>query len=156
MSLTIRLDLSWMRDAVAVCYCTENGRPGIDSEAVARRILAGFLLGIVCDRRLMREAQANLTIRWLAGYRLDEGLLGHSSLTRIRRRSGGGGPHSGDLRTCRAVLRGHRLAQGDAAHVDVTLIRRTAAGESAPALVRIRTDPAGDACKVVLPWPRGS
>ena len=114
-----------------------------------------WALGIVCDRRLMREARPNLAIRWLAGYRLDEGVvLGHSGLTRIRRRSGG--PHSGDLRTCRAVMRGHRIAQGDAAHVDVTLIRRTAAGESAPALVRIRTDPAGDACKVVLPWPRGS
>jgi hypothetical protein len=29
-------------------------------------MLAGFLLGIVHDRRLMREAQVNLAIRWFA------------------------------------------------------------------------------------------
>ena len=35
---------------------------------------AGFLLGIVHDRRLMREAQADLAIRWLIGCGLHEGL----------------------------------------------------------------------------------
>jgi hypothetical protein len=31
-------------------------------------MLAGFLLGIVRDRRLLREAQVNLAIRWFIGY----------------------------------------------------------------------------------------
>ena len=51
-------------------------------------MLAGLLLGIVHDRRLMREAQVNLAIRWFIGYGLHETLPDHSSLTRIRQRWG--------------------------------------------------------------------
>src|SRR5262249_33885755 len=82
------LDLSWLRDEVADCYCLEDGRPGIDPEAAVRLMLAGLLSGIVHDRRLMREAQVNLAIRWFAGYVLHEKLPDHSSLTRIRQRWG--------------------------------------------------------------------
>lgn len=82
------LDLGWLRDDVADCYCADNGRPGIDSEAAVRLMLAGFLPGIVRDRKLMCEAQVNLAIRWFAGCRPDERLPDHSSLTRIRRRWG--------------------------------------------------------------------
>ena len=58
------LDLSWLRDEVADCYCLDDGRPGIDPEAAVRFMLAGLLSGIVHDRRLMCEAQVNLAIRW--------------------------------------------------------------------------------------------
>src|SRR3954465_10098224 len=51
-------------------------------------MLAGFLLGLVHDRRLMREAQVNLAIRWFVGYGLHEAWPDHSSLTRIRQRWG--------------------------------------------------------------------
>ena len=51
-------------------------------------MLAGLLLGFVHDRRLMREAQVNLAIRWFIGYGLEEELPDHSSLTRIRQRWG--------------------------------------------------------------------
>ena len=61
------LDLSWLCDAVAELYCPDNGRPGIAPEAALRLMLAGFLLGIVHDRRLLREASVNLAIRWFAG-----------------------------------------------------------------------------------------
>ena len=47
-----------------------------------------LLLGIVHDRRLMREAQVNIAIRWFIGYGLHERLPDHSSLTRIRQRWG--------------------------------------------------------------------
>ena len=30
------LDLSWLRDEVADCYCLDDGRPGIDPEAAVR------------------------------------------------------------------------------------------------------------------------
>jgi hypothetical protein len=70
------LDLSWLRDEVADCYCLEDGRPGM------------LLSGIIHDRRLMREAQVNLAIRWFAGYALHEKLPDHSSLTRIRNAGG--------------------------------------------------------------------
>ena len=69
----------------------DNGRPGIDPEVAVRLMLAGFVLGLVQDRRLMlREAQVNLAIRWFAGYGLHEalGMPDHSSLTRIRQRWG--------------------------------------------------------------------
>ena len=64
------LDLSWLRGAVADLYCHDNGRPGIDPEAALHLMLAGFLVGLVHDRRLLREAQVNLAIRWFAGYGL--------------------------------------------------------------------------------------
>jgi len=50
------LDLSWLRDEVADCYCPDDGRPGIDPEAAVRLPLAGLLSEIVYDRRLMHEA----------------------------------------------------------------------------------------------------
>ena len=82
------LDLSWLRSEVKDLYCCDNGRPGIDPEASVRLMLAGFFQGIVHDRKLMREAQVNFAIRWFAGYRLDEKLPDHSSLTKIRQRWG--------------------------------------------------------------------
>ncbi len=51
-------------------------------------MLAGFLLGIVHDRRLMREAQVNLAIRRFAGDAVHEALPDHSLLTRIPQRRG--------------------------------------------------------------------
>ena len=48
------LDLSWLRSEVVGLYCPDNGRPGIDPEVAVRLMLAGFLLRIVQDRRLMR------------------------------------------------------------------------------------------------------
>jgi transposase len=76
------LDLAWLRDEVADCYCSDNGRPSIDPESALRLMLAGFFASIVHDRKLMREAQVNLAMRWFAGYRLHEQLPDHSSLTR--------------------------------------------------------------------------
>ena len=52
------LDLGWLRAEVADRYTAEAGRPGIDPEAAVRLMLAGLLLGIVQDRRLMREARS--------------------------------------------------------------------------------------------------
>jgi transposase len=61
------LDLGWLRAEVEPLYCTEAGRPGIDPEVAVRLMLAGLLVGIVHDRRLKREAQVNLAIRWFIG-----------------------------------------------------------------------------------------
>jgi transposase len=51
-------------------------------------MLAGLLTGIVHDRKLMREAQVNIAIRWFIGYGLHEKLPHHSSLTRVRHSAG--------------------------------------------------------------------
>jgi len=123
------LDRSWLRDAVTDCYCEDHGRPGIDPEAAVRLMLAGFLCGIVHDRKLMREAQVNLAIRWFAGYRLHAALPDHSSLTRIRQRWGEQRFRAVFQRTVRACLEAG-IATGEVVHIDATLIRADVSWES--------------------------
>src|SRR4029078_5381060 len=72
------LDLSWLREEVTDCYCADDGRPGINPEVGMRLMLAGLLNGIVHDRKLMREGQVNIAIRWFTGYGLHEELPHHS------------------------------------------------------------------------------
>jgi transposase len=116
------LDLSWLPSEVAGLYCADNGRPCIDPEVAVRLMLAGFLLGIVHDRRLMREAQVNLAIRWFIGYALHEALPDHSSLTRIRQRWG----EDVFRRVFTRVVRQCQLAglvSAETVHIDASLIR---------------------------------
>jgi transposase len=123
------LDLGWLRDEVADLYCSDNGRPGIDPEVAVRLMLAGFLLGVVHDRRLMREAQVNLAIRWFTGYGLHEALPDHSSLTRIRQRWGAERFRRIFERTVQACVAA-RIATGEVVHVDASLIRADVSWES--------------------------
>jgi transposase len=123
------LDLSWLRDEVSDSYCPDNGRPSIDPEAALRLMLAGFFAGIVHDRKLMREAQVNLAMRWFAGYRLHEQLPDHSSLTRIRQRWGEDRFRRIFQRTVRACVKAG-LVDGETVHVDATLIRADVSWES--------------------------
>jgi len=116
------LDLSWLRDEVRELYDEGNGRPGIDPEAAVRLMLAGLFCGIVQDRKLMREAQVNMAIRWFAGWRLDEKLPDHSSLTRIRGRWGEERFRKIFTRTVKACA-GEGLVSVETVHVDATLIR---------------------------------
>lgn len=117
------LDLSWLRSEVSDLYCSDNGRPGIDPEVAVRLMLAGFLLGVVHDRRLMREAAVNLAIRWFIGYGLHEPLPDHSSLTRIRQRWGADRFRRVFERTVQACVAA-RIATGEVVHIDASLIRR--------------------------------
>ena len=124
------LDLSWLRAEVQGCYAADGaGRPGIDPEAALRLMLAGFLLGIVHDRRLMREAQVNIAIRWFAGFGLHEALPDHSSLTRIRQRWGAELFRQIFARTVQACVRA-RIAKGEVVHIDATLIRADVSWDS--------------------------
>ncbi len=123
------LDLSWLRDEVKDLYCMSNGRPGIDPEAAVRLMLAGFFQGIVHDRKLMREAQVNLAIRWFAGYRLDEKLPDHSSLTKIRHRWGADRFKKIFIKTVQSCIDAG-LVNGETVHVDATLIRADVSWES--------------------------
>ena len=123
------LDLSWLRKKVSGLYCQTNGRPGIDPEAAVRLMLAGFFQGIVHDRKLMREAQVNIAIRWFAGYRLDEKLPDHSSLTKIRQRWGADRFKQIFLKTVQLCIDAN-LVNGETVHVDATLIRADVSWES--------------------------
>jgi len=123
------LDLSWLRKEVADLYCQTNGRPGIDPEAAVRLMLAGFFQGVIHDRKLMREAQVNIAIRWFAGYRLDEKLPDHSSLTKIRQRWGAERFKQIFLKTVQSCIDAN-LVSGETVHVDATLIRADVSWES--------------------------
>ena len=123
------LDLSWLRSEVEDLYCCDNGRPGIDPEAAVRLMLAGFFQGIVHDRKLMREAQVNIAIRWFAGYRLDERLPDHSSLTKIRRRWGDERFKKIFQKTVHCCVDAG-LVSGETVHIDATLIRADVSWES--------------------------
>ena len=123
------LDLSWLRDEVRDLYDERQGRPGIDPESAVRLMLAGLFQGIVHDRRLMREAQVNLAIRWFAGYRLHEKLPDHSSLTRLRQRWGAEKFRRVFEKTVGACAAAG-LVSGDTVHVDATLIRADVSWES--------------------------
>lgn len=123
------LDLSWLRDEVRDLYCEDNGRPGIDPEAAVRLMLAGYFEGVVQDRKLMREAQVNLAIRWFAGYQLHERLPDHSSLTRIRQRWGAERFKRVFQKTVEQCVKAG-LVKGDMVHADATLIRADVSWES--------------------------
>ncbi|MET4448608.1 transposase [Bradyrhizobium sp. GM2.2] len=114
------LDLSWLREEVS--DCANDGRPGIDPEAAVRLMLAGLLTGIVHDRKLIREAQVNIAIRWFAGYGLHEQLPHHSSLTRIRQRWGEERFRRIFKRTVEACLKA-KIATAEVVHIDASLIR---------------------------------
>lgn len=123
------LDLSWLHSDVAEVYASGVGRPAIDPEAALRLMLAGFLLGIVHDRRLLREAQVNLAIRWFAGFGLHDRLPDHSSLTRIRQRWGAERFRNIFERTVRACIKAG-IARGEVVHADASLIRADVSWDS--------------------------
>jgi IS5 family transposase len=77
----------------------------------------------------MREAQVNLAIRWFAGYRLDEKLPDHSSLTKIRQRWGSDRFKQIFLKTVQSCIDAN-LVGGETVHVDATLIRADVSWES--------------------------
>jgi transposase len=123
------LDLRWLPGEVAELYDAGAGQPSIDPEVAVRLMLAGFLLGIVHDRRLLREAQVNLAIRWFCGYGLHEALPDHSSLTRVRQRWGVERFRRIVERTVKACVAA-KIAKGEVVHVDASLIRADVSWES--------------------------
>jgi transposase len=123
------LDLSWLRDEVADTYSQTMGRPSIDPESALRLMLAGYFQGIVHDRKLMREAQVNLAIRWFAGFRLHENLPEHSSLTKIRQRWGSDKFKKIFHKTVQMCMDAG-LVNGETVHIDSTLIRADVSWES--------------------------
>jgi transposase len=123
------LDLSWLKGEIADCYCLDDGRPGIDPEVAVRLMLAGLLIGIVHDRKLMREAQVNIAIRWFIGYGLHEKLPHHSSLTRIRQRWGEDRFRRIFKCTVEACLEA-KIAMAEVVHIDASLIRANVSWES--------------------------
>ena len=112
---------------MADCYRADNNRPGIDPKGSVRLMLAGLLLGIVRDRRLLWEAQVNIASRWFIGFGLHKRLPDHSSLTRIRQRWGEKRLRVIFRRTVTACLQA-KIATAEVVHIDASLIRAMSAG----------------------------
>lgn len=85
-------------------------------------MLAGLLLGIAHDRRLIREAAVNVAIRWFVGYGLHEALPDHSTLTRIRQRWGAERFRRIFERTVHSCVAA-KIATGEVVHIDASLVR---------------------------------
>jgi len=81
------LDLAFVREFVQESYA-QGGRPSIDPVVFFKLQLVMFFEGIRSERLLMRQVADRLSVRWYLGYDLGEALPDHSSLTRIRARSG--------------------------------------------------------------------
>jgi len=122
------LDLGWLRDEVREFYSDGVGRPSIDPKCAVRLMLAGFFQGIVHDRKLMREAQVNIAIRWFAGYALTDRLPDHSTLSKLRKRWGAKTFRRIFERSVQACIDAG-LVNAETVHVDATLIRANASWE---------------------------
>lgn len=116
------LDLSFVHDAVRDHYCQDNGRPSIDPEVVLRLFLIQAIEGIVHVRDLMRQVQVNLAYRWFIGYRLDEKLPDHSTLSRALDRFGDSVFNELFKRSI-SRCKSSGLIEGKVLHVDATTIR---------------------------------
>lgn len=81
------LDLTWVRRQTRSLY-SWTGRPSIDPVVIAKLLLIAYFEGITSERELMRQVQVNLAFRRFIGYRLDEEVPDHSSLSRARYRLG--------------------------------------------------------------------
>ena len=81
------LDLGFVRDLVRDAYA-EAGRPSIDPVVFFKLQLVLFFEGLRSERQLMQVVADRLSLRWYLGYDLTEPLPDHSSLSRIRERSG--------------------------------------------------------------------
>lgn len=123
------LDLGWIRDEVRDLYSETMGRPSIDPECAVRLMLAGFFNGIVHDRKLMREANLHLGIRWFAGYQMDDQIPDHSTLSKLRQRWGMELFKKIFKRTVQQCMDAG-LVDVETVHVDATLIRANASWDS--------------------------
>lgn len=116
------LNLSFVHDAVRDRYCQDNGRPSIDPEVVVRLFLIQAMDGISHVRELMRQVQVNLAYRWFIGYRLDEKLPDHSTLSKALDRLGDD-VFNELFEQSIAQCKKSGLIEGKVLHVDATTIR---------------------------------
>jgi len=116
------LDLRFVHEAVRNRYCQDNGRPSVDPEVIIRLFLIQAMARIVHVRELMREVQVNLAYRWFIGYRPDEQLPDHSTLSRALDRFG---DEAFDEMFERSIAQCKRsgLIEGRVLHLDATTIR---------------------------------
>jgi len=65
---------------------SDKGRPSIPPEQLFLALLAGYLMGITSERKLVMELQCNMALRWFVGLNLDQKAWDHSTFCQNRRR----------------------------------------------------------------------
>jgi len=116
------LDLDFVHEAVRDRYCQDNGRASVDPEVVVRLFLLQAFEGIAHVRDLMRRVQRDVGYRWFIGYRMDEALPDHSTLSKALDRIGEAlfdELFARSVGQCRAA----GLIEGRVLHLDATTIR---------------------------------
>ena len=68
---------------VKECYCSDNGRPGINSELVVRMILIGYLYNL-SEKRLSEEVNMHAAYRWFCRLSFDEEVPDRSTMNKLR------------------------------------------------------------------------
>ena len=116
------LNLTFIHEAVSDKYCQDNGRPSIDPEVVIRLFLLQAIEGIGSVRRLMQRAHVDLAYRWFIGYRVDEKLPDHSTLSRALDRFGDEVFNDLFVRSV-SQCQESGLIEGKVLHLDATTIR---------------------------------
>jgi len=116
------LDLSFVHDSVSDKYCQNNGRPSVDPEVVLRLFLLQAIEGISSVRRLMQHVHVDLAYRWFIGYRVDERLPDHSTLSRALDRFGDEVFNELFVRSV-SQCQQSGLIDGKVLHLDATTIR---------------------------------
>ncbi len=122
------LDISFVHEAVADKYCQNNGRPSIDPEVVIRLFLLQAVEGIPSVRRLMQRVHVDLAYRWFIGYRVDEKLPDHSTLSRALDRFGDEVFNELFVRSV-SQCQTSGLIEGKVLHLDATTIRADLDGD---------------------------
>ncbi len=116
------LDMDFVHEAVRDRYCQDNGRPSIDPEVVLRLFLLQAIENIPSVRKLMERVHVDLAYRWFIGYRVDEKLPDHSTLSKALDRFGDevfNQLFEGSISQCQRS----GLIEGKVLHVDATTIR---------------------------------
>lgn len=116
------LNLSFIHTTVADKYCQNNGRPSIDPEVVIRLFLLQAIEGISSVRRLMQRVHVDLAYRWFIGYRADEKLPDHSTLSRALDRFGDSVFNELFIHSV-SQCQESGLIEGKVLHLDATTIR---------------------------------
>ena len=116
------LDLDFVHDVVRDRYCQDNGRPSIDPEVVIRLFLLQAIEGLSSVRRLMQRVHVDLAYRWFIGYRVDETLPDHSTLSKALDRFGDTVFNDLFVRSI-SQCQASGLIEGQVLHVDATTIR---------------------------------
>ena len=102
--------------------CQDNGRPSIDPEVVLRLFLLQAIENIPSVRKLMQRVHVDLAYRWFIGYRVDEKLPDHSTLSKALDRLGDEVFNQLFERSIGQCQRSG-LIEGKVLHVDATTIR---------------------------------